>query len=226
MKSRFSTGKFSRVGVGLVLCFALVLAGCSAQWIGAAEEIVAALIPATSNIVALVLALQGKETSAGDLQLIQNAAAQAGTDLQMIQSLIVAYEKADVAARPGILEKIQSSVASVQMNLQGLLQGMHIKDAATQTKVAAVIGIVLAEVQSLAALVPVMKAAPASAQVTRAGGTNTRPRAPLSAEQFVSSYNSTLTAKTGNTDVDGATPALKIHLHSSVARWLSGGVLK
>jgi hypothetical protein len=218
-----------RGGLSLALCFAVVLVGCSSAWIGQAEQIVAALIPATSNIVALVEALQGKETSAGDLQLAQNAAAQVGTDLQLIQSLIAAYEKADEAARPGILEKIQNAVASVQMNLQGLLQGLHIKNAAAQTKVTAVIGIVLAEVQSLEVLLPLMKPATGLRAADSRGRLTPRStpvRAPLLAGDFVSSYNSTLTARTGNPAVDRAASGLRIHLHSSAARWISGGVLK
>jgi len=220
---------FGRVGLSLVLCVTLLLLGCTTDWVGEAEAIVAAMIPATSNIVALVTALEGKDTSAADLQLIQSAGAQVGMDLQLIQALIAAYQKADEAAKPGILEKIQSGISSVQMNLQGLLQGLHIKDATTQTKVAAVIGIVLAEVQSLEALLPLVKKQ-ASGKILTSRAQTARemghPRVPLSASEFVSSYNSALTAKSGNVAVDRVASALKIHLHSATARWASAGMLK
>ena len=52
----------------MVLCLTITLMGCSTAWIGQAEEVVAALIPAATNIVALVAALQGKSVSAADLQ--------------------------------------------------------------------------------------------------------------------------------------------------------------
>ncbi len=211
-----------RAGLSLVLCLVVLMTACSTDWVGQAEAIVSVMIPATSNTVALVVALQGRDVSAGDLQMIQSAGAQVGTDLQLIEALIAAYEKADETARPGILEKIQSGIASVQMNLQGLLQGLHIKDAATQTKVTAVIGILLAEVQSLEALIPLVKnqglgirgQGPASSSIH------------LSANEFVSSYNSTLGAKTGSAAVDRVTGRLKIHLHSSAARVVSGGLAK
>ena len=212
---------FGRVGLSLVLGLVVLMVACSADWVGEAEAIVSVMIPATSNTVALVVALQGKDVSAGDLKMIQSAGAQVGTDLQLIEALIAAYEKADDTARPGILEKIQSGIASVQMNLQGLLQGLHIKDAATQTKVTAVIGILLSEVQALEALVPLVKNQ----------GAEIRGRGPetsihLSASEFVSSYNSSLTARTGNAAVDRVSAGLKIHLHSSAARVVLGGLLK
>ncbi len=222
----------SRAGLGVVLCASLILSGCSAEWTGQADAIVTALIPATSNVVALVAALEGKNASAGDLQLVQNAAAQVGTDLQLIRSLIAAYEKADAPARPGVLEKIQNAIGSVQMNLHGLLQGLHIKDAATQTKVTAVIGIVLAEVEALAAVVPLFANQGPGARVQGAVAHDSRGvrgitvRAPLSADQFVSSYNSTLTARTGNAVMDRTSAGLRIHLHTSAVRWVSGGALK
>jgi len=205
----------------------MTLAGCSTNWIAEAEQVVAALIPAAANIIALVAALEGKSVSATDLQTIQNAGTQAGADLQLIQSLITAYQTADATAKPGILNQIQTAINAVEANLQGLLTGLHIKDAATQTKITAVIGIVLSEVQSLAAIVPLVSAGAmgptlAAKNAARVG----HPRLPLTAGEFVKSYNATLTAKTGNASLDGATAGLKIHLHGKVARWVTAGVLE
>src|SRR5437763_7498591 len=148
MKKRSGLG---RVLLALVLCVTVTLTACSTEWIATAEQIVAALIPAATNIVALVAAMQGKSVSASDLQTIQNAGTQAGADLQLIQALIAAYQKADAAAKAGILKQIQTAIGAAQTNLQGLLPALHIQDTATQTKITAVVGIVLAEVQSLAA---------------------------------------------------------------------------
>jgi len=214
-----------RMVLALLLCFTMVWSGCSTSWIGEAEQIVAALMPAAANLVALVAALEGKGVSAADLQVIQSAGTQAGADLQLIQSLVAAYEKADASAQPGILNQIQSAINAVQGNLQGLLPALHIKDTATQTKITAVIGILLSEVQSLAAIVPLVNpnATPAAVGVARAA---VRKAAPLSAAEFVKSYNSTLTAKTGNAGLDRMTAGFQIHLHSKAERVASGGILK
>jgi hypothetical protein len=224
----------------LVLCGALILSGCSSGWITQAEEIVAVLIPAAGNLVTLVAVLQGKTVSAGDLATIQNAGKQAGADLQLIQSLIAAYEKADDVAKPGILNEIQSAIGAVEGNLQGLLMGLHIKDAATQAKITAVIGIVLSEVQSLAAVLPIVQSEAKAAALRTADGpfdSAQRKRArlssragavkvPLSAREFIQSYNSTLISKTGRAELDRATGSLQIHLHSRAERVASVGVLK
>ena len=225
------TRNVAKSALALLLCGMLMWTGCSTAWVGQAEEIVAALIPAAANIVALVAALQGQSVSAADLQLIQTAGAQAGADLQIIQSLITAYQKADAAAQPGILNQIESAINAVQANFQGLLPALHIKDAATQAKITAVVGIVLSEVQSLAAIVPLVKAGAESTSsglphVSQKTGDMGHLRIPLSAREFVTSFNSTLTAKTGNAELDRTTAGLEIHRHGKAARWASAGMLK
>ena len=218
-------GGFLRVALAVVLCLTVTLTACSTAWIGQAEEVVAALIPAATNIVALVAALQGKSVSAADLQTIQSAGTQAGADLQLIQALITAYQTADATAQPGILNQIQTAIGAVQANLQGLLPALHIQDAATQTKIAAVIGLVLSEVQSLAAILPIVSSNASSAEKAKAEVV-AKKKPPLTANEFVASYNATLTAKTGNAALDRATAGLKIHLHGKLARWASVGMLK
>ena len=250
--------KAARGAMALVLCMTMALAGCSTDWVGQAEQIVAALIPAAANIVALVAALEGKSVSASDLQIVQNAGTRTGADLQLIQALIAAYQKADDAGKAGILNQIQSAIGAAQANLQGLLASLHIKDAATQAKITAVVGILLSEVQSLAAIVPLVKAGQglptlsassgqAVSQIARdmghpesKEGQNPHPvaegatrvghpgaaKAPLSANEFVASYNATMTAKTGNADLDRATAGFKIHVHGKVVRVATAGVLK
>jgi hypothetical protein len=213
-----------RGAVGLVLCLAIGLAGCSTGWIGQAQEIVAVLIPAAANIVTLVATLDGKGVSAGDLQTIQSAGTQVGADLQLIQSLIAAYEKADASAQPGILNQIQTATATVESNLQNLLPALHIKDAATETKITAVVGILLSEVQSLAAVLPLVRDQSSVARDQFPVLSGQRPgKAPLTAREFVGSFNATLTAKTGNAALDTATAGLKIHQHGKVVRWSTVG---
>ncbi len=231
---------FGRIGLIGILCMTLIWSACSTDWIGQAEQIVAVLIPAASNVVALVAVVAGKDVSAADLQIIQNAGTQAGADLQLIQSLINAYQSADAAAKPGILSQIQTAIGAVQGNLKGLLTAVHIKDAATQAKVTAIVGLVLSEVQSLAAIVPLVSG-PAQATALSAADSRGRlspqsaspslqissqTKAPLSANEFVRSYNSTLTARTGNPGLDRVTGGLQIHLHNKVERVASGGVLR
>jgi hypothetical protein len=208
-----------------VLCGTVMWTACSTAWISEAEQIVAALIPATANLVALVAALQGNNVSAADLQTIQSAGVQAGADLQLMQSLIAQYQKADAAAQPGLLNQIQVAMSAAQLTLNSLLPALHIKDAATQAKITAVVGILLSEVQSVAAIVPLVTAS-ASPGLMATAAKQVQKQLPLTASEFVSSYNATMTAKTGNAELDHATAGLRIHLHGKFARWASAGILK
>lgn len=228
---------YGRGAIGILLCIAMILTGCSSNWIREAEKIVEALIPAVGNLVTLVAALEGKNVSAADMATIQNAGTEAEADLVLVKSLMAAYQKADAGAKAGILNRIQSAILAAQGNLQGVLPALHIKDTATQAKITAVVGIMLAEVQSLAAIVPVVQGsgtvAPTLAQQTRKDGaptvtrvSQTHPTIPLSASEFVKSYNATLRAKTGNAELDRVTAGLEVHLHGKVARVVSVGVLR
>jgi hypothetical protein len=221
------TNTAAKALLALVLCLTLTLSGCSTAWISQAEEIVAALIPAAANIVALVTALQSGNVSAQDLQSIQNAGSQATADLQLIQSLVTEYQKADAQAQPGILNQIQTAIGTAESNLSAILPALHIKDAATQAKITAVVGVVLAEVQSLAAIVPLVSASAAAPTLAAKNAARVgHPRVPLTAGEFVASYNATMTAKTGKADVNLATSALRIHVHGKVTRWATAGMLK
>jgi hypothetical protein len=211
--------------IAFVLCGTMMWTGCSTTWVSEAEQIVAALIPATANLVVLVAALQGSGVSANDLQTIQNAGAEAGKDLQLMQSLIALYQNAEVAAQPGLLQQIQSAMSGVQATLNGLLPALHIADAATQAKVTAVIGVLLSEVQSMAAIVPLVDSGPSPTMMVIAAK-QAKKQAPLTAVEFVEGYNATITAKTGNADLDHATAGMRIHLHGKFARWASAGLLK
>jgi len=161
-------GMIGKVLVAAVLAGTLILTACSTAWIGEAEQIMAALIPAVANLVTLVATLQGKDVTAADLQTIQNAGAQAEADLQLMQSLISQYEKADATAQPGLLNQIQAAMNAVQATLNGLLPALHIQDAATQAKITAVLGLLISEAESMAAIVPLASPSASPAMIAMA----------------------------------------------------------
>ena len=208
--------KVWRIGLALLLAVTVIGTGCSTNWSVQAREIVAVLIPAATNLVKLVAALQGNTVSAEDLAAVQHAGTEVRGDLLLIQELIAGYESADQAAKPGILNQIQSAMGVTRANLQELLSGLHIKDAATQEKITAIVGILSSEVEALAAIVPIVQGQGSGARaqrpaVARVAG---RVKSPLSAGEFVKSYNSILTAGSGNVELDGLTAGLRIRVHS------------
>jgi hypothetical protein len=198
----------------------LAWTGCSTAWISEVQKIVEVLIPATANLVTLVTTLQGS-FAAEDLQTIQSVGAQSETDLQVLQTLIARYQKADVSAQSGLLAQIQYVITAVQANMNGLLPALHVKDPATQAKVSAVVGLVLSEVESIAAIIPAADSSATNASLIA------RQSWPLSlnANRFVSSYNATMVRKTGNLDLDRATSGLRIHAHGKLERLASLGFL-
>src|ERR1700678_2074436 len=131
----------AKISVSILLCGTITWTACSTAWTTEAEQIIEALIPATANLITLAASLQ-ENAPAAELQAIQSAGSQAGTDLRLLQSLIQQYQEADVGAKPGLLSQIQIAMTAVQATLNGLLTTAHIKDAATQAKVTAVVGVV------------------------------------------------------------------------------------
>lgn len=210
--------------VSVAVCGMMMCTACSTAWIGEAEQIVAALIPGIANLLTLVTALQGRDVPAGDLQTMQSAGSQAEADLELIKSLIAQYQKAEAAEQPGLLNQIQGEVSTVQSNLSEVLPALHIKDAATQEKLTAVVGVLLAEVESVAAILP--RTSQASPRTARMLASSEQIKAPLTAKEFIGSYNKTMAAKTGEAELDRTTSGLKIHLHGKFARWATAGWLK
>ncbi|MFZ1005296.1 MAG: hypothetical protein WAN65_00560 [Candidatus Sulfotelmatobacter sp.] len=211
--------------MAMVLCGTMTLVGCSTAWISEAEQIVAALIPAAANILTLVTALHGQSVSAEDLKIIQNTGSQVGADLQLIESLLTAYRTSDAAAQPGLLNQIQTATSAVQSSLGSLLPALHIRDETTQAKVSVVIGLVLSEVESLSAIVPLVNPSASPAMIAMVAK-QAKKQPPLTATEFVASYNATITAKTGNAALDDATAGMRIHMHGRFARYASLGILK
>jgi hypothetical protein len=211
--------------LALVLCGTIMWTGCSTSWITEAEQIVAALIPATANLTTLVAASQGTTVSASDLQTVQDAGSQVGADLQLMQSLIGQYQKATASAQPGLTSQIQAAISAAQSTLSGLLPALHINDTATRTKIVAVVGLLLSEVESMAAIVPLVKSGASPAMMSMAAR-QAKKQTPLTANEFVGSYNAIMTAKTGNSELDRAADGLSIHLHNKIARWATAGFAK
>lgn len=221
----FPVSRITKGLLAVLLCFTLVLSGCSTSWISEAEQTVAVLLPAAVNIITLVSVLEGKGVSAYDLNLISTRGAEVDADLEIISSLLTQYQKADATAQPGILSKISITAGVIQANLSYIQAGLHISDPATQAKVAAVVAIVVSEVKSFIAILPIVNPA-SSPELVRVAILQATKTPPLNARQFVIAYNATLTAKTGSADLDKATSGLKIHQHGKLARYAAAGLLK
>jgi len=178
---------------------------CSTAWVTQAEEIVAAVLPAVTNIITLVSLAEGN-VSSHDLSIITNSAAQANTALQTVGTLIDQYNSAPDAQKADLLAKINTGIQDAQANIASILPQLHITDPDSQQKVVAIIGIVQQEISSLQGLLPLIK----SGRMSRAAFLAKT----MDAKHFRSRYNAALSAKSGNPVLDKGANKLKLGGHS------------
>jgi hypothetical protein len=177
-----------------VLMAALITTGCSAQWISVALADLPVVAQMALNIASLVTALQlGQQMNPAEAAAIQNVSAEAGRDLNLLQSLYNQYK-----ANPGAatVQKIQDEINAINQNLPALLQTARISNPALSGRVAAAVNLILATVDSFAALIP------QSAVVSRRA--EGRQISIPSAKELKRQWNQTVCAPTGNTALDAA----------------------
>jgi hypothetical protein len=190
------SGSTMKVILAVVLALALAATGCTAQWISVALADLPVLTQMALNIAALVATLEsGKQLSAAESAAIQNISAEAGKDLTLMQTLYNQYR-----ANPdnGTLQKIENVIGDINQNLQALLQGAHVNDAALSARVTAAVNLILTTVNSFAQLIPQTAAPAASARAARA-----KIKIP-EAKDLKTQWNQQVCAPGGNNALNGA----------------------
>lgn len=133
-------------------CFALTACG---DWESQAIQIIGLLNPAIVAILNILAAL-GVAVSPSFLTAFQNWAQQAQQALTTVESLVNQYKTADATAQPGILNSIQTALATVQSNLQTILPELHIDNPTNQERVAAALAAVIGFVTAIQNLLPAL----------------------------------------------------------------------
>ena len=128
-----------------VLSVCLVLSGCSAKWVNVAEADLPILVNLVSSVVALADPSADKE--------IQEYAAEAGTDLQVIKSLVDEYNAAPSASKVTTQAKISTTLAEVSNHLNAILTAAHVKNTTKAQHIAEAVQVAILTVTSIAALV-------------------------------------------------------------------------
>ena len=180
------------LAVGLMV--ALITTGCSAQWISVALADLPVLAQMALNIASLVTALQsGQQMNPAEAAAIQNVSAEAGRDLSLLQSL---YDQYKANPDAGTLQKIQDEIGAINQNLPALLQTARISNPALSGRVTAAVNLILATVDSFAALIPQSAAAARRAE--------RRQVSIPSAKELKRQWNQQVCAPTGNVALDAA----------------------
>ena len=138
--------------VAALLAVLLFATGCSSQWISVALADLPVLVQMALNIGTVVTTLQsGQQLSAADTQAIQNISNEASKDLNLLQALYNDYQS---KASTATIQKIQGVIADINTSLPALLQAAHVSNASLSVRITAAVNLILATVNSFAALIP------------------------------------------------------------------------
>jgi hypothetical protein len=188
------SNSWRKCGLAVALMVALIATGCSAQWISVALADLPVLAQMALNIASLVTALQsGQQMNPAEAAAIQNVSAEAGRDLSLLQSL---YDQYKANPDAGTLQKIQDEIGAINQNLPALLQTARISNPALTGRVTAAVNLILATVNSFAALIPQSAAAARRAERRQVNIP--------SAKELKRQWNQQVCAPTGNVALDAA----------------------
>jgi hypothetical protein len=188
------SNSWRKCGLAVALMVALIATGCSAQWISVALADLPVLAQMALNIASLVTALQsGQQMNPAEAAAIQNVSAEAGRDLSLLQSL---YDQYKANPDAGTLQKIQDEIGAINQNLPALLQTARISNPALSGRVTAAVNLILATVDSFAALIPQK-----TATSRRVGARQVNIP---SAKELKRQWNQQVCAPTGNVALDAA----------------------
>jgi hypothetical protein len=190
--------------LAVVLLVTMTLTGCVFQtsWLTEAAQIAQAAVPMITTVLDLIGAFQGTAVAPEEYQAVHAVSGEVKADLGLIQTLIAEYKAADDAAKPDVVSRINAAVTKTQDDLTQILPALHIKNQALQSKIAAIVGLVSSEVQSIAALLPVVNSGKVAAKKVGAAAK------PMTAKQFKKTFSYLLTCPTGDQSVDGLTKSL------------------
>lgn len=182
----------------LVGCLALTTACSSAQFISVLNQVT----PAVTAILQIVALLSNKPADS-------SLAAKVGSDVAALTKLYTDFAGADAISKPGIQTQINAAFVVLNGDLGIIFQLSHVADPNTQAKLTALIALITTAVNI--------------AEATINGAKSATLNSNLDASSLTSSFDSILTAKTGNVAVDALTPKLKLHKHGRFVRTLSLG---
>jgi hypothetical protein len=198
-----TTNQYPRGARVLALALCLSLVACSTSWITQAEAIVQVLLPAATNILTLVSVFSGKSVDSNVVTDMAKISAEVNADLNQLASLISDYGALPESQKATQLDKISAVLSLAQQHVSNLMAAAHIKDPALQAKVNAAIELVISELRSIEQLIPIVQE---GNRVKSSRVAHAHP--PLAAAQLKSAFNATISAPTGNADLDQTTRTL------------------
>lgn len=178
------------------------LAGCSVSQF---NTYLNAIVPAVVDILDIVAAFKGQPLPTAQSTL----PAKIQADIASVESLESTFQSASAANKPGIEGELNAAFSTLNTDISAVEQLANISDPKTQAQLQVLVGLVESGVELAEGLIPSSTAAAAL-------------NAKLSPGDLVDSFNKTLSAKTGNTNVDAIRGKLhRVHAHPLFERIFS-----
>lgn len=189
----------------LSLCMIAVptvtMSGCSAaQFIQVLNEVGPAV-----GVILQIVALSKGTTANLALQTKVDA------DTAALNKLYEDFESSATANKGSVDAEINGAFSTLQNDLSQVFVLAQVSNPNTQNKLTSLVGLIQGLVQIAEAAVP--STAPAALAKAPA----------VSADQFIKTWNKTLTAKTGDAKVDAFTASHQYHRHNAFVRMLTFG---
>ena len=190
----------------LCLCLCVVcLTGCTSTWItavGAALPTLSALVTAIATFIA---ALAGKTVAQNDSDAIAKITADVQAQITNVQAIIAAYK---ATPNPTLLGEISAVLNAILANLASILTGFSIVDSSTVARLAQLVGLGVAAVLAILALVPLLVPGPGVGGIPELSEAQKKTLG-LHQSAFKATYNTIRTAPSGSVEVDAALATLK-----------------
>ncbi len=190
----------------LCLCLCVVcLTGCTSTWItavGAALPTLSALVTAIATFIA---ALAGKTVAQNVSDAIAKITADVQAQITNVQAIIAAYK---ATPNPTLLGEISAVLNAILANLASILTGFSIVDSSTVARLAQLVGLGVAAVLAILALVPLLVPGPGVGGIPELSEAQKKTLG-LHQSAFKATYNTIRTAPSGSVEVDAALATLK-----------------
>ena len=184
----------------------LLLAGCSANWVGAIQSMWPAIQAAVSAIFAFIGAVKSVPQSVKDA--VTKVEADVTASLQNAGTVLASLTQNATASVTSQFETVMQAIVT---NLNSILAGFSVTDPNTVSKVTELVNLAVAAIEAILALVPVLSsklAEHASEEELKVADKVATTTIKNTHKVLQSSYHTIVSTPTGEVDVDEALAAL------------------
>jgi hypothetical protein len=195
--------------IAIVLQACVYLSACTSAWLTSVSAMLPAISAVVSAIAAFVGSLQGKTISANFYAAVQKWQQNISTEIANVQN-IIAQLKAQTT--PTLISDLQTAMSAISSEFQSILNAADVTDTATVAKLTQFLGLGIAAINAVLALIPSVLSAlnkPQPSQKELAQYDKLGAHATTAAlKTMQETYAVILTEHTDNADVNAALDAL------------------